>query len=121
MQSKLNSKPMPIPEPQDLRQAMALFRNYVNHARILHSKGHPQYYRRMDRLGALDKCISYLQLCNGRKPETVCRIVPKIQRELETILPVPSNHSYHTSRNRLATLISICESFNQKNQPSYEN
>ncbi|MEI6901196.1 MAG: hypothetical protein WCL00_15070, partial [Bacteroidota bacterium] len=99
--------------------AIVLFSNYVYHARIIHSKGHPQYYRRMDRLGALDKCISYLQFCTGKKPEIVCRIIPKIKKELETILPVPSNHSYHKSLNRLTTLIGIFETFNHKNQPAY--
>lgn len=110
---------LPIyPDVKYGKHILKLFMNYVNHAKILHNTGRPEYYRRMDQLAALEKCTSYLHSFRGRNHLAICKVIPKLKHELEIILPVPSNSSYDSTRHRLTYLLILCEMVNKNSQQS---
>jgi hypothetical protein len=115
MQSKKRSTSLPLyPDARYGQHAFALFKNYVNHARVIHLTGNPDYYRRMDRLQALDRLATYVRYLRGRNRAIVCRMIPALKPDLELVLPVTANKSYNATRQRLSYLLVLCEKVNQE-------
>jgi len=89
-------------------------KNFVKHAEIIHKRGNPAYYKKAYRLESLDKCIRYAGYIDGLDHLHACRVILRLRPDLERILPVPSNHSYSHSLERLNDLLSYCVTQNNK-------
>ena len=114
MKTKAEKLPL-FPDARSGNHIPKLFRDYINHAKILHATGHPEYYRKVDRIEALEKCNTYLQLYGNRPYSKLCKVIPQLKKDLETILPVPSNSSFESTRHRLTYLLILCDSVEKQN------
>lgn len=94
--------------------ALRLFKNYIEHARKIHLKGSRFHYRRAHRLAALDTCNKYYQCYKNSDPVAVCRVIPRLRKELYDILPIRDNNSYESTLKRLEDLLQLCETINNK-------
>lgn len=95
---------------------LQLYRLYVSHAEIISKKGHPEFYRRMDRLEALDKCNFYAKWFLGKPNLTIAKVILQIEQDLHRILPDESNTSYSSSCNNLTSIILLSKYIVQKIQ-----
>ena len=94
--------------------SIRLLKNYIEHARKIHNKGNPHYYRRLDRLDALARCERHYEYFKLLHPIIACRLIPTLKRDLYTILPVMANSSYQGSLKRLENLLQLCETINKQ-------
>lgn len=84
---------------------LVAYRAYVNHSDIIHRRGNPSIYRRLDRLRALDKCIFYSRWFVGKTNKTIAKIILNNEENLAIILPDQSNLSYNSSCLNLINLL----------------
>lgn len=105
--------------------SLRLFKNYIEHARQIHLKGNPHYYRRAYRLESLDKCERYYQYLKFINPVVACGMIPRFKKEMYDILPMYANSSYSATLKRLEDLLTLCETINinkhEVRKTSYEH
>jgi hypothetical protein len=86
--------------------------NYITQAEIVHRKGNPAYYNTMKRLNALTRLLVLKEQLKSIGRNTATRLITRHAHDLKTVLPVPANHSYSTTRQKLSQVLSFCETLN---------
>ncbi|HNW73959.1 MAG TPA: hypothetical protein PKN44_10065 [Bacteroidales bacterium] len=97
------------------------YQQYVNHADIIHRRGKPELYRRLDRLDALQRCVFYSKWMIGKSNLTVAKVILAREQDLWIILPDQSNLSYRSSCINLLKLIELSNELIEQKLKYHEN
>lgn len=100
---------------------LRVYQQYVNHADIVHRRGKPSLYRRLDRLDALQRCLFYSKWMLGKSNLTVAKVILAREKDLWMILPDKSNLSYHSSCINLLKIIELSNELIEQTLKHHEN
>ena len=95
---------------------LLLFSRYVAHARILFDTGSNDFYRRTEKIEALDRCMKYNEWMADKSLEVIAKVILALNEDLRKILPSPSNSSYSSSESKIADMMVFCKE-EMKNHP----
>ncbi len=95
---------------------LIMFERYVNHANVLFETGHRDFYRKEDKVVALDRCNRYKEWLIDKKLEAICKVILVLEEDMRRILPTPGNASHYSSESKLMDMIVFCKN-ELKNYP----
>jgi len=85
---------------------LLLFEKYVNHSQILNDTGtNKAFYKTQKRSDSLDKCQRAKRWFQEQDLISICKLVLRLEQDLQNILPSPGNPSFESSKNRMYDIV----------------
>ena len=88
---------------------LIMFADYVRHVRTLLETGHHDFYRKGEKLQALERCSKYAQWLDDKKLEEICKVILSLQEDMRRILPSAANPSAAKCESKIIDMVVFCK------------
>ena len=88
---------------------LIMFSDYVNRIRTLLESGHHDFYKKDEKLQALERCTKYTQWLDDKTLEEICKVILALQPDMRRILPSPSNCSAGACESKILDIVIFCK------------
>ncbi len=88
---------------------LIMFSDYVHNIRTLLESGHHDFYRKDEKLQALERCSKYAQWLVDKTLEEICKVILSLQADMRRILPSPSNAIAGACESKILDMVIFCK------------
>jgi hypothetical protein len=88
---------------------LIMFADYVKHIRTLLETGHHDFYKKEEKLLALERCAKYTQWLDDKTLPEICKVILALQEDMRKILPVAANSSFMTCESKILDMVVFCK------------
>lgn len=88
---------------------LIMFSDYVKHIRTLVENGHHDFYKKEEKLIALERCSKYTQWLNDKKLEEICKVILALQEDMRRILPSAANATLGACESKILDMVVFCK------------